>query len=102
MSPRLKSRLRLLHPTYRALLRGHRRLKKDTLSGVFFYVLSLFYRLCRSAERFFYFVKLLGGKSCLGNRDVALGEAEVGELVVTDADDVADLIPIIVGIQGVK
>ena len=51
-----------------------------------------------SSFALFDLIKLLGGKSCFGDRNVLFWKAEIGKLVISDSDHITDLVPIIIGI----
>ena len=47
-------------------------------------------------------IHFLGGKAELGYGNAwVLGEAEIVDLVVADADAVGDLVPVVVGVQAI-
>ena len=46
-------------------------------------------------------IKLLGGKSCLRNGNVSVGEAIIERMAVTDAEYISELIPEEVCVQRV-
>ena len=47
-------------------------------------------------------VKLLRSEPCLSNRNVCFGEAVIKRVTVSDADDITNLIPEIIGVKRIR